>query len=150
MGLSIHSDEHFMKEALKQALLAEEMGETPVGAVIVANNQIIARAHNQTEMLNDPTAHAELLAITAACNHLGTKYLNECTLYVTLEPCGMCGGALYWAQLGKLVYGASDEKRGFNSLNKNIIHPKTKVSHGLMAAEAGALVTRFFQKLRDN
>lgn len=149
MGLSIHSDEHFMKEALKQALIAEEQGEIPVGAVIVAGNQIIARAHNQTEILNDPTAHAEILAITAACNHLGTKYLNECTLYVTLEPCGMCGGALYWSQLGKLIYAASDDKRGYSTLSKKIVHPKTKVSHGLMADEAGVLVTRFFQKLRD-
>lgn len=149
MGLSIHSDEHYMKEALKQALLAEDAGEIPVGAVVVANNQIIARAHNQTEILNDPTAHAEMLAITAACNYLGTKYLNECSLYVTLEPCGMCGGALYWSQIGKLVYGAKDEKRGFSSLNNKIIHPKTEVMHGLMAAEAGTLVTRFFQKLRE-
>ncbi|QSE98981.1 nucleoside deaminase [Fulvivirga lutea] len=150
MGLSIHSDEHFMKEALKQAKLAYEQGEIPVGAVVVANKQIIAKAYNQTEVLNDPTAHAEMLAITSACNYLGTKYLNECTLYVTLEPCGMCGGALYWSQLGKLVYAASDEKRGFSTLNKKIIHPKTKISHGLMADEAGALVTQFFQRLRES
>ncbi len=148
MTLSIHSDEHFMKEALKQARMAQEEGEIPVGAVVVVNNQIIARAYNQTEKLNDPTAHAEMLAITAACNYLGTKYLNECTLYVTLEPCGMCGGALYWSQIGKLKYAASDEKRGFCSLNKNLIHPKTEVSHGLMAEEAGALVSAFFKKLR--
>lgn len=148
MGFSIHSDEHYMKEALKQALMAEEAGEIPVGAVVVANNQIISRAHNQTEILNDPTAHAEMLAITAACNYLGTKYLNDCTLYVTLEPCCMCGGALYWSQLGKLVFGASDEKRGFLLSNKNIIHPKTEVSYGLMAEEAGTLVTRFFRRLR--
>ncbi len=147
--LSIHSDEHFMKEALKQALLSEQAGEIPVGAVVVANNQIISRAYNQTEILNDPTAHAEMLAITAACNHLGSKYLNDCTLYVTLEPCCMCGGALYWSQIGKIIYAASDEKRGFNSLNKNIIHPKTEVSHGLMAAEAGELITRFFRRLRE-
>ena len=149
MGLSIHSDEHYMKEALKQALLAEEAGEIPVGAVVVANNQIIARSHNQTEILNDPTAHAEMLAITAACNYLGTKYLNECTLFVTLEPCGMCGGALYWSQIGKLVYAATDEKRGFSSLSNKIIHPKTEVHHGLMGEEAGALVTRFFKRLRE-
>ncbi len=149
MGLSIQSDEHYMKEAMKQALLADEAGEIPVGAIVVADHQIIARAHNQTEILNDPTAHAEMLAITAACNYLGTKYLNECTLYVTLEPCGMCGGALYWSQIGKLVYGASDEKRGFSYINRKLIHPKTEVSAGLMAAEAGELVKRFFQKLRD-
>lgn len=147
--LSIHTDEYYMKEALKQANLAGEAGEIPVGAVVVANNQIISRAHNQTQILNDPTAHAEMLAITAACNYLGTKYLNECSLYVTLEPCGMCGGALYWSQIGKLMYAASDEKRGYTFLNKNIIHPKTEVSHGLMATEAGALVTQFFHKLRD-
>ena len=149
MGLSIQSDEHYMKEAMKQALLADEAGEIPVGAIVVADHQIIARAHNQTEILNDPTAHAEMLAITAACNYLGTKYLNECTLYVTLEPCGMCGGALYWSQIGKLVYGASDEKRGFSYINRKLIHPKTEVSAGLMAAESGELVKRFFQKLRD-
>ena len=149
MGLSIQSDEHYMKEAMKQALLADEAGGIPVGAIVVADHQIIARAHNQTEILNDPTAHAEMLAITAACNYLGTKYLNECTLYVTLEPCGMCGGALYWSQIGKLVYGASDEKRGFSYINRKLIHPKTEVSAGLMAAEAGELVKRFFQKLRD-
>jgi tRNA(adenine34) deaminase len=148
MTLSIHSDEHFMKEAMKQALMAKEEGEIPVGAVVVVNNQIIARAYNQTKKLNDPTAHAEMLAITAACNYLGAKYLNDCTLYVTLEPCGMCGGALYWSQIGKLKYAASDEKRGFSTLNKNIVHPKTVVSHGLMAEEAGALVSNFFKKLR--
>jgi tRNA(adenine34) deaminase len=149
MTLSIHSDEHFMKEALKQAKMAAEEGEIPVGAVIVANNTIIARAYNQTEKLNDPTAHAEMLAITAACNYLGAKYLNDCTLYVTLEPCGMCGGALYWSQMGKLVYGASDESRGYSFINKKMIHPKTEVSHGLMASECGILVTDFFKKLRD-
>ena len=149
MALSIHSDEHYMREAMKQAQMAFELGEIPVGAVIVANNQIIARSHNQTEVLNDPTAHAEMLAITAACNYLGTKYLNDCTLYVTLEPCGMCGGALYWSQIGKIVYAAPDLKRGFNTLNRNIIHPKTEVSNGIMADEASALVTGFFQKLRD-
>lgn len=146
--LSIHTDEHFMKEALKQASIAEEQGEIPVGAVVVANNQIISRAHNQTEVLNDPTAHAEMLAITAACNYLGTKYLDDCTLYVTLEPCSMCGGALFWSQIGKIVYGASDDKRGFTSLNANIVHPKTEVLNGLMAAEAGELITRFFKRLR--
>ena len=149
MALSIHSDEHYMREAMKQAQMAFELDEIPVGAVIVANNQIIARSHNQTEVLNDPTAHAEMLAITAACNYLGTKYLNDCTLYVTLEPCGMCGGALYWSQIGKIVYAAPDLKRGFNTLNRNIIHPKTEVSNGIMADEASALVTGFFQKLRD-
>lgn len=148
--LSIHTDEHYMKEALKQAQLAYEQGEIPVGAVVVAGNQIISRAHNQTEMLNDPTAHAEMLAITAACNYMGTKYLNDCKLYVTLEPCSMCGGALYWSQIGQVFYAASDDKRGFSVMNKNIMHPKTIVSHGLMANEASTLVTNFFKKMRDN
>ncbi|MEL7002439.1 MAG: nucleoside deaminase [Bacteroidota bacterium] len=149
MGLSIHSDEHFMKEAMKQAHMAFEEGEIPVGAVVVANNVIIARAYNQTEKLNDPTAHAEMLALTAATHYLGTKYLSECTLYVTLEPCGMCAGALYWAQLGSLVYAADDEKRGFTSINPSMIHPKTIVKKGPLKEQAGDLVSQFFQKIRD-
>lgn len=149
MGLSIHSDEHFMQEALKQAHQAFEEGEVPVGAVVVANKVIIARAYNQTEKLNDPTAHAEMLALTAATNYLGTKYLNECTLYVTLEPCGMCAGAIYWAQLGKLVYAAKDEKRGFSAINPTMIHPKTELHQGPLEQEAGELMSTFFQGLRD-
>ena len=138
-----------MKEAYKQALLAFEEKEIPVGAVVVANNQIIARAYNQTERLNDATAHAEMLAITAASNHLGTKYLSECSLYVTLEPCGMCAGALYWTQLKKLVYAASDDKRGFTVINWKLLHPKTEVLRGPMEEECSALVTDFFGRLRD-
>lgn len=149
MELSVHSDDYFMGEALKQAHLAFEEGEIPVGAVVVANKKIIARAYNQTEKLSDATAHAEMLAVTAAANYLGTKYLTDCSLYVTLEPCGMCAGALYWSQLGKLVYGADDEKRGYTIINPGMIHPKTEVSKGLKAQEAGVLVTSFFQKLRD-
>lgn len=149
MTLTIHSDEHFMREALKQAALAREEGEIPVGAVVVANNTIIARAYNQTERLNDPTAHAEMLALTSAANYLGTKYLSDCSLYVTLEPCGMCAGALYWGQLGKLVYAAADEKRGYTMLNPKLIHPRTKVVRGPFAEEAGALVTDFFKNLRQ-
>jgi len=149
MGLSIHSDEHFMGEAMKQAQIAFEEGEIPVGAVVVANNVIIARAYNQTEKLNDPTAHAEMLALTAATHYLGTKYLNECTLYVTLEPCGMCAGALYWAQLGTLVYAAMDEKRGFSSINPSMIHPKTVLRKGPLEQEAGNFVSQFFEKIRD-
>ncbi|UII21343.1 nucleoside deaminase [Fulvivirga ligni] len=148
MELSIHSDEHFMKEALKQAAIAAEEGEIPVGAVVVANKTIIARAYNQTERLGDPTAHAEMLALTAATNYLGTKYLSDCSLYVTLEPCGMCAGALYWSQLGKLVYAAADDRRGFMTINPNMLHPKTEVKRGPFADEAGSMVTTFFQKLR--
>jgi len=148
MELSIHSDQHFMKEALKLAQRAGEEGEIPIGAVVVANKQIIARAYNQTEKLNDPTAHAEMLALTSATNYLGTKYLNECSLYVTLEPCGMCAGALYWSQLGKLIYAAKDERRGFTSINPKLIHPKTEVVQGPFELEAGELVSNFFKQLR--
>lgn len=149
MTLSIHSDEHFMGEALKQAQLAFEEDEIPVGAVVVANNKIIARAYNQTEKLSDPTAHAEMLALTAATNYLGTKYLNECTLFVTLEPCAMCAGALYWAQLGKLIYAAGDEKRGFTAVNPNMLHPKTELSRGPLEKESSLLVSDFFKRIRD-
>lgn len=146
--LSIHSDEHFMKEALRQAEQAFEEGEIPVGAIVVADNRIIAKAYNQTEKLNDATAHAEMLAITAAENHLGTKYLNECTLYVTLEPCAMCAGALYWTQIGKVVFAAKDEKRGYSIHEKNLLHPKTKLQNGVLEEEASKLVTAFFKRLR--
>ena len=148
MALSIFSDEHFMGEALKQAQLAFDEGEVPVGAVVVSQNRIIARAHNQTERLNDVTAHAEMLAMTSAFNYLGGKYLNECTLYVTLEPCVMCAGAQYWAQLGKLVYGASDKKRGFAVHGKKLLHPRTEVTSGLLGIESEALLKQFFSKLR--
>lgn len=146
--LSIHTDEHFMKEALRQAEKAFEEGEIPVGAVIVADNIIIAKAYNQTELLNDATAHAEMLAITAAESHLGTKYLNECTLYVTLEPCAMCAGALYWTQIGKVVFAAADEKRGYTIHDKNLLHPKTKLLKGVLEEQASKLVTDFFKKMR--
>jgi tRNA(adenine34) deaminase len=149
MELSAFSDEHFMREALKEAQKAFDADEVPVGAVIVCNNQIIARAHNLTECLNDVTAHAEMQGITSAANFLNGKYLNECTLYVTLEPCVMCAGAISWAQLGKLVYGASDTKRGFNLLNeKRILHPKTTVKSGVLEEECAALIKIFFQKKR--
>jgi tRNA(adenine34) deaminase len=120
----------------------------PVGAVVVAKNKVIARAYNQTEKLNDVTAHAEVLAITAAANYLGAKYLNECRLYVTLEPCPMCAGALYWAQLGELYLGATDPKRGFRQCNLSMLHPKTKVTEGLMEKESEQLLLDFFQGLR--
>lgn len=147
--LTIFSDTHFMEQALKEAQKAYEADEIPVGAVVVCNNQIIARAHNQTELLGDVTAHAEMLALTAAANHLGSKYLDECTLYVTLEPCPMCAGALAWSQLGRLVYGAGDEKRGFMRYGKMLLHPKTKVEFGIKMEECGNLLTHFFRNKRD-
>ncbi len=148
MELSIHSDDHFMKQAFKQAEMAFEKGEVPVGAVIVAENRIIAKAHNMTEQLTDVTAHAEMLAITAAFDSIGGKYLNECTLYVTLEPCVMCAGALYWAQLGKLVYGATDGKRGYSLQPKNLLHPRTEVVKGLLGNQSESLLRQFFARLR--
>lgn len=148
MSLTVYSDEHFMKEALKQAQMAFDEGEIPVGAVVVCQNKIIARAYNQTERLNDVTAHAEMLAITSAANFLGGKYLQDCTLYVTLEPCGMCAGALYWSQLTKLVYAQPDPKRGFSSINPNMVHPKTEINSGLMAESSKKLLDDFFSKLR--
>lgn len=137
-----------MNEALKQAKLALEEGEVPVGAVIVCRNKIIARAYNQTEKLTDVTAHAEILAITAASNALGAKYLPECRLFVTLEPCVMCGGALYWSQIGEINYAASDPKRGYSSLDQVILHPKTQIKSGLMADESSTLLQQFFKNLR--
>lgn len=148
MTLSVFTDEHYMKEALKEAQKSFEMDEIPVGAIVVCNNQIVARAHNLTERLNDVTAHAEMQAITAAANTLGGKYLDECTLYVTLEPCVMCAGALQWAQLGKLVYGAFDQNKGFTSVSKKIIHPKTQVFGGVLAEECSAILKQFFAAKR--
>jgi tRNA(adenine34) deaminase len=147
MELSVFSDEHYMKEALKEAHKALERNEVPVGAVVVCQKQIIARAHNLTETLTDVTAHAEMQAITAAANAIGGKYLPDCTLYVTLEPCVMCSGALFWAQLGSVVYGASDPNRGFLAENLKL-HPKTKVKSGVLADECGQLLTDFFRKKR--
>lgn len=138
-----------MNEALKQAKLAFEEGEIPVGAVIVSKNRVIARAYNQTERLGDVTAHAEMLAITAAANHLGAKYLSDCRIYITLEPCPMCAGALFWSQIGEVHFGASDPKRGFRQSNPAMLHPKTKVFSGLLEEEAGKLMLDFFKKLRD-
>ena len=138
-----------MNEAFKQAKFAFEEGEIPVGAVIVSKNKVIARAFNQTEKLTDVTAHAEILAITAAANFLGAKYLTDCRLYVTLEPCPMCAGALYWSQIGEIYYGASDPKRGFHQCNSEMLHPKTKIFSGLMAQESEKLLLDFFKKLRE-
>lgn len=143
-----YNDEYFMKQAYQEALKAYEIGEIPVGAIVVANNQILARAHNLTEQLTDVTAHAEIQAITAAANFLGGKYLHGCTLYVTLEPCVMCGGALYWSQIDKVVFAARDEKRGAGRLSENIYHPKTLVTNGIMAEECGQLMRNFFEERR--
>ena len=141
------SDEYFMKKALQEAELAFDKGEIPVGALIVVDNKIIARTHNLTELLNDVTAHAEMQAITSAANFLGGKYLSGCTLYVTLEPCQMCAGALYWSQISKIVFGASDENRGFEKMGTQL-HPKTTVVRGVLANEASALMKSFFASKR--
>lgn len=142
------NDEHYMKLALTEAQKAYDAGEVPVGAVIVCNDRIIARCHNLTETLNDVTAHAEMQAITAAANHIGGKYLNECTLYVTVEPCPMCAGAIGWAQLGRIVYGARDEKRGYTRYSPNVLHPKTVVVEGICADAASTLMKKFFKSRR--
>jgi tRNA(adenine34) deaminase len=144
---NIFTDEYFMKKALQEAEMAFDKGEIPVGAIVVVNNTVIARSHNLTELLNDVTAHAEMQAITSAANFLGGKYLKECTLYVTLEPCQMCAGALYWSQITKIVYGASDEHRGFMKMGTHL-HPKTVVVRGVMANEASELMKRFFAERR--
>jgi tRNA(adenine34) deaminase len=141
------NDTYFMKKALQEAEMAFNKGEIPVGALIVINNTIIARSHNLTELLHDVTAHAEMQAITAAANFLGGKYLKDCTLYVTLEPCQMCAGALYWSQISKIVYGASDEQRGFTAKGTQL-HPKTEVVSGILAEEAAELMKRFFAERR--
>jgi len=141
-------DNYFMNEALKEAQKAFDADEVPVGAVIVAGNRIIARAHNFTERLNDVTAHAEMQAITAATNALGGKYLHECTLYVTLEPCPMCAGALNWAQVSKIVYGASDSKRGYSLFSESLLHPKTLVHKGINEQACSKIVKDFFLKKR--
>jgi len=148
MKINTFDDNYFMREALKEAEKAYYKDEVPVGAIIVCNDQIIARAHNFTETLNDPTAHAEMQAFTIATEFLGGKYLNECILYVTLEPCIMCGGAAFWTQLQKIVYGAQDKKRGFSILNKNILHPKTEIQGGVLKKECGELLSGFFKNKR--
>lgn len=146
--MELFSDEYFMNEALKQAKYAFEEGEIPVGAVIVSQNRIIAKAYNQTEKLSDVTAHAEMLAITSAANSLGAKYLTDCRLYVTLEPCLMCAGALYWSQLAAIHFAASDPKRGFRQKAIQALHPKTTWSEGLLAAQSEQLLKLFFENLR--
>lgn len=144
----VFDDIHFMKQALQEAQNALGKNEVPVGAIVVAKGRIIAKSHNLTETLNDVTAHAEMQAITSAEEALGGKYLNDCTMYVTLEPCVMCAGALAWSQLGRLVYGASDEKRGFARLSEPLLHPKTEVLKGVMEDECGTLVRDFFKSKR--
>lgn len=141
-------DRYYMQQALTEAQAAGARGEIPVGAVIVHKGRIIARAHNLTETLRDVTAHAEMQAITAAADVLGGKYLPECTLYVTLEPCVMCAGAIGWAQMGRLVFGAADEKRGYRRFATAALHPKTEVTHGIMQEECARLLTDFFKKRR--
>ena len=143
-----NQDEIFMQEALKEASAAFEEDEVPVGAVIACNGRIIARGHNMTERLKDPTAHAEMIAITAATQALGGKYLENCTLYVTVEPCPMCAAALNWARISRIVYGCSDPKRGFSLFSPYLLHPRTEVSEGIRAGECGSLVSSFFRDKR--
>ena len=145
----MEENEKYMKEALRQAAQAEAEGEVPIGAVITCRGRIIGKGHNMTERLNDPTAHAEMIAITAATEAMGGKYLNDCTLYVTVEPCPMCAGALAWSQIGRLVYGASDPKRGFSLFSPSLMHPKTEVISGVLAEECGSMVSEFFRKKRN-
>ena len=144
---NIFTDEFFMKKALQEAEVAFEKGEIPVGAVIVIDNKVIARTHNLTELLHDVTAHAEMQAITSAANFIGGKYLKDCTLYVTLEPCQMCAGALYWSQISKIVFGAFDENRGYQKMGTQL-HPKTQVVSGVLEKECGDLMKAFFKSRR--
>jgi tRNA(adenine34) deaminase len=144
-----YSDEFFMQQALKEALIAAEEDEVPIGAVIVCQNKIIARAHNLTERLNDVTAHAEMQAFTSASDYLGGKYLEDCTLYVTVEPCIMCAGAAFWTQIDRIVYGASDPKRGYSLINHPILHPKTKVISGILEKECSKLLSDYFKRKRN-
>jgi tRNA(adenine34) deaminase len=146
--LDAPNHEHFMRMALKEAQRAYDDDEVPVGAVIVADGRIIARGYNLTERLNDPTAHAEMQAITSGTEFLGGKYLRDCTLYVTLEPCPMCAGALYWSQITRIVYGAKDDKRGYSTISSKLLHPKTEVIGGILEEECGLLMSNFFKKLR--
>lgn len=149
MSFTLFSDEYFMNEALKEAEKANEKDEVPVGAVVVCDRRIIARAHNLTETLHDVTAHAEMQVFTAAADHLGGKYLADCTLYVTLEPCVMCAGAAFWTQISRIVYGASDEKRGYHLVNHPLLHPKTEVVSGVLDNKCGEILKAFFRKKRS-
>lgn len=152
MEFTVFSDEHYMELAYKEALKARDHGEVPVGAVVVCGQTVVAKAHNQTEILKDVTAHAEILAVTAAANYLGAKYLTDCTLYVTLEPCPMCAGALSWSQLSRLVFGASDPAKGylnFQTDQKGLLHPKTEVVTGLLGGPCKELIEDFFREMRN-
>ena len=145
--IELYDDKYYMRRAIDEAKIALQKDEVPIGAVIVSNNKIIARSHNLTETLNDVTAHAEMQAITSAANYIGGKYLKDCTLYVTLEPCQMCAGALYWSQISKVVIGASDSHRGFRAM-KTKLHPKTKIIDGILSSESKVLIDEFFEKKR--
>ena len=140
--------EKYMREALREARKAESEGEIPIGAVVVCEGRVIARAHNQTETLHDPTAHAEMLALTSATDYIGGKYLPECTLSVTVEPCPMCAAAMAWVQVGAVVYGADDPKRGYSLFSPSLLHPRTKVTKGILAEECSDIMTEFFRKIR--
>lgn len=148
MSIFDNPDEYYMREALREARAAAAEGEVPIGAVIVAGDRVIARSHNQTELLHDVTAHAEMLSFTAASESLGAKYLNDCTLYVTVEPCPMCAGAAGWSQIGRIVYGAPDPKRGYSLLSGPLLHPKTQVTVGVLREECEALMKDFFRSKR--
>lgn len=148
MRQTMEQDERYMKDALREAQAAAAEDEVPIGAVITCRGRIIGKGHNMTERLNDPTAHAEMIAITAATEAMGGKYLSDCTLYVTVEPCPMCAGALAWSQIGRVVYGASDPKRGFSQFSPSLMHPKTEVVSGVLAEECGGMVTEFFRNKR--
>lgn len=146
--MELYSDEYFMQQAFKEAEQALEIDEVPIGAVVVSQNRVIGRGHNQVERLSDSTAHAEMIAITSAMSYLGSKYLKDCTLYVTLEPCPMCAGALAWSQMDRIVYGAEDPKGGFMKYGKSMLHPKTKLEFGIMSVQCGALLSDFFKSKR--
>jgi tRNA(adenine34) deaminase len=148
MNYKLFSDEYFMNEALKEAKIAFEKDEVPIGAVVVCDRTIIAKAHNLTELLTDVTAHAEMQAITAASDYLASKFLEDCTLYVTVEPCMMCAGALYWSRIGKVVYGTKDKKKGYSNFSPILLHPKTNVVNGILETEAAKLMTDFFKMKR--
>lgn len=148
METSKEQDEKYMRQALAQAENAANEDEVPIGAIITCSGKVIARGHNMTEHLNDPTAHAEMIALTAATEAIGGKYLNNCTIYVTVEPCPMCASALAWAQIGRIVYGASDPKRGYSLFSPSLLHPKTEVSKGILENECSSLVTNYFAKKR--
>ena len=149
-GFGIFSDEYFMRKALQEAQLAFEEDEVPIGAVVVAENKVIGRGHNQVERLRDATAHAEMLAITAASDYLGSKFLTECTIFVTVEPCAMCAGALRWVRAKRIVFGASEPKFGYRCYSENLVHPKTEIVTGVMADECTALMRTFFQSRRED